>query len=386
MKRVVLCALFGLASGWLLTAAVKVGDRPPDIHFDKLLPDQPAANASFETLAGEAVVLEIWATWCGPCVEQIPHLNELAEKFRDRPIVFLSVTNEEPAVVEPFLKGRPIGGLVGIAHTESPWKPYGVEGIPVTFLIDATGKVAGFTHPTALNASILEDLMAGRPLSLPKLPLFGLSVKRGDDDSGPAPLLDLLVRPGTGTNRGMRMGKNTMALKGANLAWIVSSLYDFPQSRITGEALQDTVFYDLSFSMPGADPETFRSLPRGLVAAALHIKVSRETREADTFVLAKTDVKPAALVESAGSAGCNSSTSPGSLKMTNCAMPGLATMLENALGKPVLDETGIAGDYDFHLTYDRSNPQSAVDAMRKLGFKVEPTRRPIEFLVVAKAK
>jgi hypothetical protein len=51
-----------LVSGWLLTAAVKVGDRAPDIHFDKLLPDQPAANASFDALAGKAVVLEIWVT------------------------------------------------------------------------------------------------------------------------------------------------------------------------------------------------------------------------------------------------------------------------------------------------------------------------------------
>ena len=124
MKRLGLFALLGLVLGSLLTAAVKVGDCGPAIHFDKLLPEQPAANASFEALAGKAVVLEIWATWCGPCVGAIPHLNELAEKFKDRPIVFLSVTNEEPAVVEGLLKKRPISGLVGIAHIErAPGSP-----------------------------------------------------------------------------------------------------------------------------------------------------------------------------------------------------------------------------------------------------------------------
>jgi thiol-disulfide isomerase/thioredoxin len=97
-----------------------VGDRALEIHFDKLLPEQPVASARFEALAGKVVVLEMWATWCGPCVKAIPHLNELAGKFKDRPVVFLSVTDEEQKVVEAFLNKRRISGWVGIAHTQNP--------------------------------------------------------------------------------------------------------------------------------------------------------------------------------------------------------------------------------------------------------------------------
>ena len=85
MKRLGLIVLSGLAWGNLLNAKVSVGDRAPEVHLNKLLPEQPVANASLEALAGKAVVLEVWATWCGPCVGAIPQLNELAGKFKDKP-------------------------------------------------------------------------------------------------------------------------------------------------------------------------------------------------------------------------------------------------------------------------------------------------------------
>jgi hypothetical protein len=90
--------------------------------------------------------------------------------------------------------------------------------------MDATGKIAGSTHPEGLSASMLEDLMAGRSLSLPKP--FEYSVKRDGDDSGPAPLLDLLVRPSSSRNSsGTRSGRNSVAMKGGKLVWIISYLY-----------------------------------------------------------------------------------------------------------------------------------------------------------------
>jgi len=372
VKRLCLPALLGLASGALLTAAPKVGDRAPNIHFDKLLPQQPAANAGFEALAGKTIVLEMWATWCGGCITAIPHLNELAEKFKDRPIVFLSATNEEPAVVEAFLKKRPIGGLVGIAHTESPLKLYGVEGIPVTFLIDAAGKIAGSTDPEMLSASMLEDLMAGRPLA----PLY------------------LTVQPRVSNSFRTVAGRNSLVMS-ATLRSIISHLWGIQQSRMSGAPLDDATMYDLSLSIPGATPENFRSWARDVVAAAFHIKVNRDTRETEVWILAKTEVKPAVLVHPAAAVdstalyGWRPATPPaagGSMKLVGCAVSDIAIFLEMAAKKPVLDETGITGAYDFHLSYDQPDPNGSIEAMRKLGFKVESARRPIDFLVVTRAE
>jgi uncharacterized protein (TIGR03435 family) len=380
-----LIVLLGLAFGFLLNAKVSVGDRAPEIHLDKLLPEQPVANASLEALAGKAVVLEVWATWCGPCVGAIPHLNELAEKFKEKPIVFLSVTDEEPSVVEPFLKKRPISGLVGIAPKGSLWKLFGIDGIPATFLIDSTGKVAGITHPEPLSASVLENLMAGRPLSLPKP--FDFSVKRSEGDTGEAtPLLDFLIRPSHDhQSSGMRTGRNSLTVKGMRLRDVLAHLYSFQRTRIAGEALDDAAVYDMSLSVPGLMPPAFQSLAREVVSNAFHIKVTHETRDTDVWVLTKTDEKPSGLAEATeGNSSWNAGG--GKLKMMNSTISSLAQAVEAAAENPVLDETGITGKYDLQLTYDKDDPEGPAAALRKLGFKVESARRPIEFLVVSKAE
>jgi uncharacterized protein (TIGR03435 family) len=385
-RRFGLLALVGLASSAFLAGAIKVGDRAPEIRFDKLLPEQPTANASFRALAGKAVVLEFWATWCAPCVEEIPHLNALAEKFKGRPIVFLSVTDEDPGVIEAFLKKRPISGLVGIAHAQSPREDYG-EVYPRAVLVDARGNIAGITHPVMLKEAALEDLLAGRPLSVPEL-LSPSKTRKGIwIEVIQEPLLNLVLQPsGRSDESSVRAERDRLIMKGANARLILSALYDLPPTRMTGQPLESPVLYDLSFQVPGASQTAFRWVAREAVAAALRLKISRETRQTDVWILSKPEAKPAALLDPAYAGGLTWTTSPGSLHLPLCDMAELAQALESATGKPVIDETGITGKYDFSLAYDPSDPNGAIAAMRMLGFKVEAGRRPIEFLVVTKAE
>ena len=65
-----------------------------------------------EALKGTPVVLEFWATWRPPCREQIPHLNRMAETYKNAR--FISITDEEPDLIQRFLKEFPISGWIGI--------------------------------------------------------------------------------------------------------------------------------------------------------------------------------------------------------------------------------------------------------------------------------
>lgn len=141
---------------------LKAGTPAPPLGLEQVLQAPDGTKVSWESLRGKAVVLEFWATWCGPCVAAIPHLNELAQKFADRPVQFIAITAERPDVVARFVKKKPIRGWIGLDTDESMYRDYGVEGIPLTILVDAQGRLAGFTYPTGLTEQVLTDLLAGR--------------------------------------------------------------------------------------------------------------------------------------------------------------------------------------------------------------------------------
>ncbi len=116
------------------------------------------------SLRGQAVVLEFWATWCDDCVAAIPHLNGLAERLQGRPVRFIFITNEDPAVVKKFLKTHPLRGWIGLDADSSAFAAFGVRGIPHTVVLDPEGRVAGQTYPELLTPGMLEAVL-NRPLA-----------------------------------------------------------------------------------------------------------------------------------------------------------------------------------------------------------------------------
>jgi thiol-disulfide isomerase/thioredoxin len=104
------------------TSEPKVGEQPPPLELKVLLQAQPGTKASWDALKGKVVVLEFWATWCGPCVAAISHLNELADHFKDRPVQFIAITDEDENIISPFLKKKPIHAWVGLDTDKSMFR------------------------------------------------------------------------------------------------------------------------------------------------------------------------------------------------------------------------------------------------------------------------
>src|ERR1035441_9507322 len=77
----------------------KIGAPAPPLNLAKVLQATNATEATWDNLRGKVVVLDFWATWCGPCVAAIPHWNDLAKQFHDKPVVFLAISNEDEPLV-----------------------------------------------------------------------------------------------------------------------------------------------------------------------------------------------------------------------------------------------------------------------------------------------
>jgi hypothetical protein len=74
------------------TQGPQVGEAPPPLGRETILQAPPGTQASWASLEGRVVVLEFWATWCGPCMAAIPHLNEMADQRDTREMDVLVLT------------------------------------------------------------------------------------------------------------------------------------------------------------------------------------------------------------------------------------------------------------------------------------------------------
>jgi thiol-disulfide isomerase/thioredoxin len=114
-----------------------IGEAAPEISAREWINlNGPATLAG---LRGKVVLVEFWATWCGPCVECIPHLNELQRKYSGRNFQLLSFVEEGHLTMDPFLKKKPVEYPIGLES--SSLFNYGVPGFPTAFVIGPAGKV-----------------------------------------------------------------------------------------------------------------------------------------------------------------------------------------------------------------------------------------------------
>jgi thiol-disulfide isomerase/thioredoxin len=114
--------------------------QPADYNWSALdLNDQPVPFARFQ---GKPVFLNIWATWCGPCVREMPSIARLAEnpRLRDKGIAFVCVaTDDSSQAVRSFLQGK--SWSMTFLRAERLPSVFYTEGIPTTFLIAPDGRI-----------------------------------------------------------------------------------------------------------------------------------------------------------------------------------------------------------------------------------------------------
>lgn len=123
--------------------APRIGTVPPELGArDWLNVDKPLA---LKDLRGKVVVLDFWATWCGPCVAGIPHLNELHEKHRAKGLVLIGITDQSRRGIEEFMKTTPMKYALATGSELAP--EYGVAGFPRAFIIGRDGKLAWAGNP-----------------------------------------------------------------------------------------------------------------------------------------------------------------------------------------------------------------------------------------------
>jgi len=169
--------LFFCISSALLTASTLLtgctaGDEsgtPQTQTSDNSSGEPAAALAVAHWVKGEAVdvssgvhVVEFWATWCPPCLTSIPHLTALQEKYADRGVNIIGVSDEELDTVEPFVEkmGDKMAYTVAIdgGISKDYMEKYNIGGIPHAFVVK-NGEIVWHGHPMAKLEAAIEDAL-----------------------------------------------------------------------------------------------------------------------------------------------------------------------------------------------------------------------------------
>jgi peroxiredoxin len=113
----------------------------PDLkHADFTLNDLHGMPVTLSGLRGNIVLVNFWATWCGPCVQELYDLDVIQSRFRSQGVIVLALTNESRPKIEAFLKRTPHRERVLLDTGGHIARQFDVGGIPHTFVFDRKGR------------------------------------------------------------------------------------------------------------------------------------------------------------------------------------------------------------------------------------------------------
>jgi peroxiredoxin len=146
------CLAAILLAGCSSTSSVEAASTSSAKTAPKLAPnftlqDSNGATVKLSDYKGKVVLLDFWATWCGPCKIEIPWFIEFEKTYKDRGFAVLGVSMDEDgwSVVKPYVEQRKMNYRVLLGNDQVGGLYGGVDSLPTTLLIDRSGHISA-TH------------------------------------------------------------------------------------------------------------------------------------------------------------------------------------------------------------------------------------------------
>ena len=137
IKPILVVAAMLFAAGQIQAASTAAGPAP-----DFTLKSNSGKNIKLSELRGQVVMINFWASWCGPCRQEMPLLDQLYKRYQPMGFTLLGVNVEEDSsAADKILKEIPVSFPVLYDNKSKVSESYQVQAMPSTFLIDRDGKL-----------------------------------------------------------------------------------------------------------------------------------------------------------------------------------------------------------------------------------------------------
>jgi cytochrome c biogenesis protein CcmG, thiol:disulfide interchange protein DsbE len=145
LDRILIAAMLLLAAGlvWVVYPTLEVrivnaGDTAPNFS----IVTESGRTVTRSDFGGKLLVLNFWASWCPPCITELPSLNQFAQEYKDQGVVVIGISNDKNEnLYKRFLTQRHVAFDTARDPEADISASYGTFQIPETYLIDRNGKV-----------------------------------------------------------------------------------------------------------------------------------------------------------------------------------------------------------------------------------------------------
>lgn len=370
-------AFLCLFSAALHASDIHVGAPPPPLSLDRVLQAPQGTEVSWPALRGKVVVLEFWATWCGPCVAEIPHLNQLADDFAGK-VQFISVDDEADGVVKKFLVSHPMHTWIGLDAVGTTFKSFNVESRPKTIVIDATGQIAKIGAPQDVTPALLSMVLKS---TIPPKAEASLSAA-SKALSVPSAFTASLVPSVSEESILMASDNGIVQTRNAKATDLLGLVYGTTAPQMILKASLPKQEFDLKVVAPGVKEDTLLKISADIVAASLHIHPHWEDMKRPVYILVADSTATGKLPISTNTHGGYMILQNGKLEDVKVSMASISAQLGVILGVPVLNETNLDGRYDISLSLPTTTIDTISEQLLQLGLHLQETRRTVHSLVI----
>jgi len=374
-------------------AQVKNQEQVPNLKFETIL-NAKVKKAELQQLKGKVVWIEFWATWCGPCLSAMPHLQKLQAKYKDQ-LQVITVTDETEDRIKQFLKAKPSNLWFAIDTARSLVDLFPHRLIPHSVLISPTGKLIAGTLPENITEHVIDSLLNGKEVRLPEKKdnltrdfikdyFYAEDTVRNrfliqpEIKGGPGMMVTFLDKPAFAGRR--------LTFVNVGLGSIYSKAFgDFPYERTINKAEKDK---DEVFCLDIIVKEKKDLIPtlKNELLKKFDVKARTEKQLKEVYVLKITDQKKFNAIARNKSGNRTYLSMHGRIDQESITMIDFADFLESfgTFKSLVIDETNNKEKLDIKFSFQPENPSSLTNKLNDMGLTLEKTKREVEFLVLYK--
>ena len=347
-------------------------------------------------MPNKIIILNFWGTWCAPCIPEMDTLSKLQDRYSPN-IQVIAVSNDNTQRLKNYLAKRPTKILLASDTANFFYRSVGFNSVGQSIIIGRDKRIVALVHSNSINEKMIQSLMDNKSIPSSAEFIFAGNANENKDRFGVDSLTEenICLRsymPDMSTMSqtypGRLIGRrksyfNTCAEVLFKDAFDINSqsqvVYEIDKKLVCDFSDKNNLLC-FDFLVRETQKDSFNIIMQKTLNAILPFKARIDQKELPVLVLKRNDAE--LLIQPSNATDSMMWSSGRGFNGKNMDFSNFISYLTNALGKPVINETGLTGKYDIKTENAFSSKEEVIKAIGKIGFRTEESRKKMPILII----